>query len=178
MWQLRVALATKGRRRSAAVLGAVNAVISVAALAQVLTHLDRPGNVAGYAVGVAIGVYLGCAADERLAGDPIEQRVVVPGNGAELATQLRARGWPVTVQAATGLRGPAAVLFVAVDAARGAEVERDLTRLAPEAFRTSSRLRSASSSPLPPGYLGVGAGARLERMRRVRCGTARSEHSR
>jgi uncharacterized protein YebE (UPF0316 family) len=59
VWQLRVALATRGRKRSAALLGAVNAVLSVLALGQVVTHLDRPGNVAGYALGVVIGVYLG-----------------------------------------------------------------------------------------------------------------------
>ena len=53
VWQVRVALATRGRKRIAAALGAVNAVISVVALGQVVTNLDRPANVAGYAVGVA-----------------------------------------------------------------------------------------------------------------------------
>jgi uncharacterized protein YebE (UPF0316 family) len=62
VWQVRVALATRGRKRIAAPLGAVNAVISVVALGQVVTHLDRPENVAGYALGVAIGVYVGVAA--------------------------------------------------------------------------------------------------------------------
>ena len=161
VFSLRVALAAKGRKNIAALLGAVNAVISVAALAQVLTNLDRPGNVAGYAVGVAVGVYLGCLADERLAGEPVEYRVVVPGDGAELAAALRARGWPLTVQAAAGIRGPATVLFVAVDAARASDVDRDLNELAPSAFRTSNRLRSAISAPLPAGYLSVGAASGL-----------------
>ncbi len=158
VFQLRVALATKGRKRSAALLGAVNAVLSVAALGQVVTNLDRPVNIVGYAIGVAIGVYLGATADERIAGDPVEYRVVVPGDGAGLAAALRTRGWPVTVQTAEGLRGPATLLFVAVDAARAREVDRDLDELAPGEFRTSTRLRMAGSAPLPPGYLTVGAG--------------------
>jgi uncharacterized protein YebE (UPF0316 family) len=66
VFQLRVALAGKGRKRIAAGLGATNALISVAALGQVLTNLDRPANIAGYAVGVAAGVYLGAALDERI----------------------------------------------------------------------------------------------------------------
>lgn len=160
VFQLRVALATKGRKRGAALCGAVNAVVSVTALGQVLTSLDRPANVVGYAIGVAIGVYLGATADERLAGDPVEFRVVVPGDGADLVADLRARGWPVTAQVADGLRGPAALLFVAVDAARAADVARDLDELAPGVFRTSNRLRSAAAAPLPHGYLGVGAGLR------------------
>lgn len=160
VFQFRVALATKGRRRAAALCGAVNAVVSVTALGQVLTSLDRPANIVGYAVGVAIGVYLGATADERLVGDPVEYRVVVPGDGADLVADLRTRGWPVTAQHADGLRGPAALLFVTVDAARAADVARDLDQLAPHAFRTSNRLRSAAAPLLPLGYVGVGAGLR------------------
>ena len=66
VWQVRVALATRGRKRGAAALGAVNAVMSVVALGQVVTNLDRPANVAGYAIGVALGVYLGVVVDEGL----------------------------------------------------------------------------------------------------------------
>jgi len=163
VWQVRVALATRGRKRIAALLGAINAVISVVALGQVVTNLDRPENVAGYALGVAVGVYVGVVADGRLAGDPVEYRVVLPGDGTGPAAELRARGWPVTVQPALGLQGPATVLFVVVDAGRTAEIERDLARLAPDGFRTSTRLRSATWAPLPPGYLVMTAGARLLR---------------
>ena len=66
VWQVRVALATRGRKRAAAPLGAVNALLSVVALGQVVTHLDRPANLAGYAIGVAVGVYLGVVVDEGL----------------------------------------------------------------------------------------------------------------
>ncbi len=163
VWQVRVALATRGRKRIAAPLGAINAVISVVALGQVVTNLDRPENVAGYALGVAVGVYVGVAADGRFAGDPVEYRVVLSDDGAGPAAELRARGWPVTVQRVLGLQGPATMLFVVVDAGRTAEIERDLAQLAPDGFRTSMRLRSATWAPLPPGYLVMTAGARLLR---------------
>lgn len=159
VFHLRFALAARGGKAGAAALGAVNAVISVTALGQVLTSLDRPANVIGYALGVVVGVYLGATADERIARDRVEYRVVVPGDGTELAADLRARGWPVTMQTAAGLRGPAAVLFVAVDAGRAAQVSRDLDQLAPGAFRTSNRLSSAASAQLPPGYRNVGSPA-------------------
>jgi hypothetical protein len=74
VFHLRVALAARGRRSGATALGALNAVISVAALGQVLTNLDRPLNVLGYAVGVAVGVYLGCVADDRLRRRPVDRR--------------------------------------------------------------------------------------------------------
>ncbi|MGY1770899.1 DUF5698 domain-containing protein [Blastococcus sp. SYSU D00813] len=148
VWQLRVALATRGRKRIAAGLGAVNAVLSVVALGQVVTNLDRPANVAGYAVGVAAGVYLGIVADGRIAGDPVEHRVVLPGDGTTAAGRLAARGWPVTAHPASGPGGPATVLVVVAEAARTAAAERDLDQVAPGAFRTSTRLRSATRRPL------------------------------
>ena len=174
VWQVRVALATRGRKRIAAALGAVNAVISVVALGQVVTNLDRPANVVGYAIGVAVGVYLGVVADGRFAGDPVEYRVVLSGDGVASAAELRARGWPVTVQHAVGLTGPATVLAVAVDAGRTTEVERDLERYAPGGFRTSSRLRSATWMPLPPEYVVMTVGARLPWTTRKAAAAARN----
>jgi len=160
VWQVRVALATRGRKRSAAVLGAVNAVLSVAAIGQVVTNLDRPANIAGYALGVAVGVYVGVVADARFAGDPVEYRIVLPGDDVETAETLRALGWRVTVQAAHGPEGPATVLFLAVRANRAAQVERDLDRLAPAAIHTSLRLRSASWTTRPAGSAVLTAAAR------------------
>jgi len=145
VWQVRVALATRGRKRSAAVLGAVNAVLSVAAIGQVVTNLDRPANIAGYAFGVAVGVYLGVIVDARFAGDPVEYRVVLPGENVDTAEALRARGWPVTMHPAHGIDGPATVLTLVVRANRAAQVERELQQLTPGGFHTSTRLRSATS---------------------------------
>lgn len=157
VWQVRMAMAARGRKRIAALLGALNAVIQAVALGQVVTGLDRPANVAGYAVGVAAGVYLGIAVGGRLAADPVEHRVVVPGAGDEVAARLRDRGWPVTTHSAVGLDGPATVLVVVACAAASAAVERDLDELAPHGFRTSSSLRSASATPLPLGLAQVAA---------------------
>ncbi len=145
VWQVRVALATRGRKRSAAVLGAVNAVLSVAAIGQVVTNLDRPANIAGYAFGVAVGVSVGGIVDARFAGDPVAYRVVLPGESVATAAALRARGWPVTMHPAHSIDGPATVLTLVVRANRAAQVERDLRQLTPGGFHTSTRLRSATS---------------------------------
>lgn len=145
VWQVRVALATRGRKRVAAGLGAVNAVLSVVAISQVVTNLDRPANVAGYAIGVAVGVYLGVAVDGRLAGDPVEYRIVLPGDGTGLAAELTTRGWLVTthpVHSGHGPGGPATVLSVVVKPGRAAALDKVVEQLAPEGFRTTSRLAS------------------------------------
>jgi uncharacterized protein YebE (UPF0316 family) len=159
VWQVRVALATRGRKRIAAALGAVNAVLSVVAIGQVVTNLDRPSNIAGYALGVAVGVYVGVIVDARFAGDPVEYRLVLPGDDDETAAALRARGWPVTMHPAHDHEGPATVLTVVVRANRAARVERDLEALIPNGFHTSTRLRSATWMTQPPAPIAFAAGA-------------------
>ena len=162
VWQVRVALATRGQKRSAAMLGAVNAVLTVGAIGQVVTNLDRPANIAGYAIGVAVGVYLGVVADARFAGDPVEYRLVLPGeatdSAVDVAQDLQTRGWLVTMQPASGPNGPATVLTVVARANRAAQLERDLAELTPAASCTSIRLRSAVRTSLPPRPLVTTAG--------------------
>ncbi len=134
VWQVRVALATRGQKRSAAVLGAVNAVLSVGAIGQVVTNLDPPANIAGYAIGVAAGVYLGVVGDARFAGDPVEYRLVLPGEVTEVAVNvaqdLLTRGWFVTMQPAHSSNRPATVLTVVARANQAVQLESDLDELA------------------------------------------------
>jgi hypothetical protein len=58
----------------------------------------------------------------------------------------------VTAQAASGLTGPATVLYVVVEGPATADVERDLDLVAPHGFRTSSVLRSAIGGPRLPRW--------------------------
>lgn len=144
VWQLRMAVATRGHKGAAAMLGAVNAVLSVVALALVVNHLDRPWNAAGYAAGVAAGVYLGVLLDQRLARESLEFRVLVTGDADTAADQLRERGWPVVRHVVEGDDGRASVLVVVVEAGLAPRLTEDLDRVVPHGFRTSSRLRSAT----------------------------------
>jgi hypothetical protein len=95
---------------------------------------------------------------------PVEHRVVVSGEGTDLADQLRTRGCSGTSQPAAGLDGAATVLFVVASADTTAEIERDQRRLAPHGFRTSL-LRSATWTPLPVGYVCRAARTHRERSR-------------
>ena len=113
---------------------------------------------------MAAGVDLGVAAGRWPAADPVEHRVVVSGDGTDLADPLRTRGWSVTSQPAAGLDGAATVLFVVASADTTAEVGRDQPRLAPHGFRTSL-LRSATWTPLPVGYVCRAAPTHRERSR-------------
>ena len=136
---------------------------SVVALGQVLTHLDRPANIAGYAVGVAVGVYVGVVPDGRFADDPVEYRVVLSGDGAGPAAELRARGWPVTMQSACGLTGPATVLLLVVGAGRTTP-----GRAGPRAVRTGCVPHQHSVAVSDPHPTAARTRVRTAAARRVR----------
>ena len=96
-------------------LGAVNAVLSVAAIGQVVTNLDRPANIAGYALGVALGRL--SRASSSMPGSPVIRwsPVVLPGESVgATAAELLACGWPVTMYPAHGIDGPSTVLTLVV----------------------------------------------------------------
>ena len=157
LWQYRLGLAARQRRRAAALLGSLDAVVYVCVLGQVLNDLGRPASVAGYAFGVGAGIYLGCVADARTDRSPLEYRVVTELGDDHLLAGLRARGWPVTASSGDGLGGDVSVLFVAVAAGDAAALEADLRALAAGAFWTSARLRSATAVPVPDGYRTIGS---------------------
>ncbi len=169
VFHLRVALASRGRKRRAALLGAVNAVISVAALGQVLGDLDRIGNIVGYAV----GVYLGCLADARLAPG-------WPPTPSSTGWWCRARApcWPSSSGRAAG-RSPCTRRTAFVDRSQSCS-----WLAPPPAPGTGRRSRRAGArrvphqhpvalggiGPVAPAYLTVGAGRALLGGRRAGIG--------
>ena len=157
LWQFRVSLAGRQRRRAAALLGSVDAVLYVGLLGQVLADLGRPTHVAGYAVGVGAGVYVGCLADARADRAPFEYRIVAGHRDDHVLPALRRRGWPVTASSGDGIGGGVSVLFVAVAAADANALEADLRDVAPGVFWTCNRLRSAAVVPLPAGFRTIGS---------------------
>ena len=60
--------------------------------------------------------------------------IIVDGAGDELASSLRAQGWPVTQLHGDGLVGFIAMLLVVLDDAQTPRLVADLHRLAPDAF--------------------------------------------
>jgi uncharacterized protein YebE (UPF0316 family) len=121
-------------------LGLIGAVVQVTAISRVVADMGDVAKVAGYAVGVGIGVLVGCLIDRRLSTWNASVRVFAPA-GTTLDGALRDRGWPAT--SARGHRGPVDVLYIAIDQRRTAELERVLRSLAPNASWTIERISSS-----------------------------------
>jgi uncharacterized protein YebE (UPF0316 family) len=134
-------------------------VVFAAAFSSLMANLDAVERVAGYALGVAAGTFAGMALDDRLSLGQSVVRVVAGGADLALVDALRRRGWPATAMSGDGLRGEVTILFVTVEDSRLRRLLSDLEDLAPDAFWTVERLRSAHHMALPEGCVQVRGGA-------------------
>jgi uncharacterized protein YebE (UPF0316 family) len=142
LWQWRVAITIRGNLAGGVMLGLVGAVVQVTAISRVVQDMGDVAKVAGYAVGVGIGVLVGCLIDRNLSTWHASVRVFAPED-TSLAPTLRDLGWPVTATRGLGHQGPVEVLYIAIDQRRLAELETELRTLAPNASWTIERISSS-----------------------------------
>jgi uncharacterized protein YebE (UPF0316 family) len=158
LWQWRVAITGRGNALGGAVLGLLGAIVQITAITRVVQDMSDVMNIAGYATGVAIGVFVGCMLDRRVHAATMLVRVFAPADPA-LVPALRGDGWPVTATNGDGHGGPVDVLYVVVDQRRVPSLEHEVQRLAPEACWTVERV--ATSRGLLPVVTGSSASRQM-----------------
>jgi uncharacterized protein YebE (UPF0316 family) len=111
---VRVLMVMRGKKGAAWFLGFFQASIFVIAISYVLTGLDNPIKILGYAAGFATGTLVGMLIEEKLAIGHIQLSIISPRRGAALAEELRAEGYAITEIPARGKDGMVAMLSCSV----------------------------------------------------------------
>jgi uncharacterized protein YebE (UPF0316 family) len=138
---LRVLVVMRGRRGVAWVLGFFQSAIFVLAISNVLTHLDNPLNMIGYAAGFATGNVVGMAIEERLAIGHVHMRIVSPCLGSAIAESLREQGYAITEIPARGKDGMVTVLNCSLLRKNVGKVHQIVNDIDTEAFITAEDVR-------------------------------------
>ncbi len=138
---LRVLFVMRGRKEIAWVLGFFQAAIFVLAISSVLSNLDNPLNVIGYAAGFATGNVVGMIIEERLAIGHIQLSVVSPRYGSAIAEHLRQQGYAVTEIPARGRDGMVSLLNCSVLRKNVGKVRSLINEIDSEAFITAEEVR-------------------------------------
>jgi uncharacterized protein YebE (UPF0316 family) len=136
MSTVRIVLLGRGRRGPAAMLGFVESLIWVIAIARVLDGLEDPARMVAFALGFAAGTYSGSIVEEWLALGQSLIRIVAPVHTGPVAPLLRDRGYGATVINAGGLAGEVRVTFSVVPRKEVPAVTRLIHEANPEAFVT------------------------------------------
>jgi uncharacterized protein YebE (UPF0316 family) len=138
---LRVLMVMRGRKGIAWILGFFQSAIFILAISSVLTHLDNPLNVVGYAAGFATGNVVGMWIEERLAIGHVSITIVSSRRGAAIADHLRAEGFGVTEIPARGKDGMVSLLTCSVLRKNVADVRNLVNEIDAEAFITAEDVR-------------------------------------
>jgi uncharacterized protein YebE (UPF0316 family) len=138
---LRVLFVVRGKRGIAWVLGFFQSLLFVIAITSVLSHLDNPLNVLGYASGFATGNVLGMFIEERLAVGHIQLTIFSTNRGAAICDALRLASFGVTEIPGRGKNGTVSVILTNVFRKDVDHLETIILETDPEAFVTREDVR-------------------------------------
>jgi uncharacterized protein YebE (UPF0316 family) len=138
---LRVLFVMRGRKKVVWILGFFQSAIFVTAIGTVLSNLDNPLNIIGYAAGFATGNVVGMAIEERLAIGHISMDIISPRRGTAIAEHLRQNGYAVTEISARGKDGMVTMLNCSVLRKNVDKARTLINEIDPEAFITAEDVR-------------------------------------
>jgi len=138
---LRMLYVMRGRKTFAWILGFCQSAIFVIAITSVLSNLDNPLNILGYAAGFATGNVIGMWVEEKLAIGHTHVNIVSPGHGSAIAERLREAGFGVTEIPARGKEGMVTLLQCSVLRKNVDLVRKAVNEIDPDAFITAEDVR-------------------------------------
>lgn len=133
---LRIMLVVRGGRLLAPLIGFVEILIWVVAVAAVVRNLGSPWHVVGYAAGFAAGTAVGMWIEGKLALGFSTVQVISRRPEPELADELRALGFGATEVIGEGREGPVGIVYSVVRRRHIPDVIRTVEARDPDAFVT------------------------------------------
>ena len=138
---LRMLFMIRGRKALVWTIGLFQSAVFVIAITKVLSDLNNPLTVIGYASGFATGNLVGMVIEERLAIGHIHLEIISQRHGAALAKALRKAGYGVTEISARGKDGTVRILSASVLRKDLAQARRIVHETDEDAFMTSEDVR-------------------------------------
>ncbi len=144
---LRVLFVMRGKKKIAWILGFFQSAIFVLAIGKVLTQVNNPLNILGYAAGFATGNVVGMMIEERIAIGHININIISPHRGSAIVTHLRQSGYAVTEVSGRGKDGMVSLINCSVLRKQVDAVRQLVNEIDSDAFITAEDVR-----PLRHGY--------------------------
>jgi uncharacterized protein YebE (UPF0316 family) len=138
---LRVLFLMRGRKWLVWIIGFMQASVFILAIASVMSDLDNPLNILGYAAGFATGNVVGIWIEEKLAIGHIQMMVVSSNLGTAIAEKMREEGFAVTEIPARGRDGMVSLLSCSVFRRNVQKVRALINQIDSSAFITAEDVR-------------------------------------
>jgi len=137
---LRFMFTLRGKQSLSWILGFAESVLFVVIIGQVLTNLENPLNIIGYAAGFATGNVIGMAIEKRLAIGFTHFSIISRDRSTEIADILRDEGYGVTEIPARGRESNFMLVDCHVRRKQSDEVEKLVLKVDPNAFITAEEV--------------------------------------
>lgn len=131
---IRTILTVKGYRYAAAVLSSIDILTYVIGFKIVLDNLGNPINLAVYCISYGIGILAGIKIEEVLALGFVNVQVIIEALDQHLVSELRKKGYGVTVSTGEGLEGLRLILSIVSTRKQQNELMGVIKSLNPNAF--------------------------------------------
>ncbi len=139
---IRTVAIVQGRRVFASLLGFVEALVYIVAVAKVLANFNHFSYAIAYAAGFAAGTFLGITLEKRLAlGEQLVE--IFTRKLDEVAPALRARGYRVTEFQGRGRDGEVSALFIEVPRKQALKLVADAREVDDDCFYLVHDIRLA-----------------------------------
>ncbi len=146
---LRIILVSKGIKSIAPILGFFEILIWLLAIGQVMQNLTNITNYFAYALGFAIGNYIGIMIEQKLAMGRVVVQVITRRDATELINFLRLADFGLTVIEANGGTGPVHIIFTITKRSNLPYVIETIKNYNPKAFYLIEDIRFVSDTIFP-----------------------------
>ena len=142
---LRALYVNKGKPLFGAGLGFIESAIWVVAISQVIKDLDDPYLIIGYALGFASGTIVGSYIESSIGIGDVVIRIFLSkdDNTKNVAKELRANGFGVTIINGEGMQGEVSILWCVAPRKKAKQVLNIVYEINPGAYITTE-----STSPI------------------------------
>lgn len=146
---LRIIFIIRGKKYVATLLGFVEILIWLAAISQVVKHMDHWFNFIAYAGGFAMGSFIGITIEEKLAFGHLLVRVITQKEAGGLIQSIQEAGFGVTTIDGRGSSGPVKIINTVIPRKRLPEIAGLINRFDPKSFYSVEDIREAKAGVFP-----------------------------
>jgi uncharacterized protein YebE (UPF0316 family) len=141
---LRIVFVSRGNKVVAPILGFFEILIWLVAITRIMENLDNITTYFAYALGFAVGNYVGLLLEEKLAIGTQLIRVITATDASLLIEKLREKGFGATATDAKGKNGAVHVIFVITRRKVIHQVIGVINHFNPKAFYSIEDVRSVN----------------------------------
>ncbi len=148
---IRIIMIGKGYRKIAPILGFIEIFIWILAVGQIMQNLNNMLYYIAYAVGFALGTYIGMGIEDKLSLGNVVVRIITKKEADELVEILRQSNYNLTTVDAEGKFGNVNIIFMILQRHLLKDTIQLIEKYNPNAFYTIEDLRYVKEGSLPGG---------------------------